>query len=51
MSNSWYHILNISPVVYWVGNDRTVQTPTTPHILISRGQKTRVKHCYVNFSS
>ena len=33
MSNSWHHILTISPAVYWVGNNRrTVETPTTPHI-------------------
>ena len=44
MSNSWHHILTISPTVYWVGkNRRTVKTLTTPHISDQSGTENACK--------
>ena len=44
MSNSWQHILTISPAVYRVGNNRrTVKTPTTPHISHQSGSENACK--------
>ena len=50
---SRHHILAISPAVriYRVGDNIGTVNTTTPHILISWGQKTRVKHYYVDLSS
>ena len=37
--------------IYRVGDDRrTVNTSTSPHILVSWEQTTRVKYCYVDLS-